>query len=421
MKPVVDPQPRVAILVKRFPRLSETFILREFLELRRQGVPVDLYAIMDPHESHSQPEALAHVAEVTYLQKGRFGGELPLAWQTARRHPWGTLKAAGFAASRHSRPAVRNLIHAMVLVAYLDRLGPAHLHAHFLHSPAAIAFIAHKISGQPYSVTGHAKDIYTTLPANLQMRCRDSEFVTTCTAANRQHLISVTGLHPDKIHLCHHGVDVDMFSATPRDPVPGRILSVGRLVPKKGFDVLLRGCAILARNGQDFELRIVGGGPGKEELASIARQEGISERVTFVGACSQLEVAAELSRAEIFALAPVVMPDGDRDGIPNVVLEAMATGVPVVATDVSGLPEVVLDGRTGRLVPQNEPEPLAAALRDLMNDAGKRDSFSSAGRALVLERWQWEQAVLPLTQLLTDALRPPEHSEGNQPAMAVHE
>src|SRR5262249_55312422 len=161
---------------------------------------------------------------------------------------------------------------------------------------------AHKISGQRYSATGHAKDIYTTLPENLRMRCRDAEFVTTCTAANREHLILVTGVDPAKVHLCHHGVDVDMFSELPREPVRGRILSVGRLVPKKGFDILLRACALLARSGEDFELRIVGGGDGKKELASIARQEGIAHLVTFVGACSQQDVAKELSQAEIFAL-----------------------------------------------------------------------------------------------------------------------
>jgi glycosyltransferase involved in cell wall biosynthesis len=409
----------VAILVKRFPRLSETFILREVLELRRQGVHVDLYAIMDPREPHSQPEALAHVPEVTYLRTGRLLSELPLALRSARRHRWGTLKATAFAVSRHSRPALRNLIHALVLVAHLDRRGPVHLHAHFLHSPAAIAFIAHKISGQRYSATGHAKDIYTTLPENLQMRCRDAEFVTTCTAANRQHLISVTGLDPAKIHLCHHGVDVDMFSTMPRKAVPGRILSVGRLVPKKGFDILVRACAILARDGRDFELRIVGGGPGKEELTSLARQEGIEERVTFVGACSQQEVAEELSQAEIFALAPLVLPDGDRDGIPNVILEAMAAGVPVVATDVSGLPEVVIDGRTGRLVPQKDPKRFAAALDVLMSNSDKRRRMSTAGRALVLDKWQWEHAVLPLARLLTEATALPEQSTGDHLTAAV--
>src|ERR1700730_17115774 len=134
--------PRIAVRVKRFPRLSETFILNEFLELRRLGVPVDLYAIMDPHEGHSHPEALALVPEVVYLQTGRLWRALPSALRTIRRHPGGAARAAGWALMRRSRAAVRNCLHAMVLVDRLGQQEPAHVHAHFLHSPAAIAFIA---------------------------------------------------------------------------------------------------------------------------------------------------------------------------------------------------------------------------------------------------------------------------------------
>lgn len=393
----------MAILVKRFPRLSETFILHEFLELRRQGLDVDLYAIMDPQERHSQPEAVALLPEVTYLQPGSAAGEAGRVWRTARRHPWGTLKAALWAFSRRTRPALRNLVHAMVLVDHLDRRGPYHLHAHFLHSPAAIAFIARRISGQAYSVTGHAKDIYTTLPENLAMRCRDARFVTTCTGANREHLIAVTGLPPSKIHLCHHGVAVDLFPGDTSRPVPGRIVTVGRLVPKKGFDVLIRAAGILHRRGIDFELRVVGGGDLKDKLQALTVAEGVAAKVTFVGSCSQAEVAGELEAAEIFALTPVVTADGDRDGIPNVILEAMATGVPVVASAVSGIPEVIVDGRTGRLAAEGDAPAVAEALADLLFDSDQRRRLGAAGRKLVRDSWQWEQAVRPLADLLQQA------------------
>ena len=250
---------RVVVLVKRFPRLSETFILNEFLELRRHGLPVELFAIMDPNERSSQPEALALVPEVTYLQTGRLWAELPAALRTARRHPRGTLRAAGWTLTRHTRAAARNLLHALVL---LDRLAdgpPAHLHAHFLHSPAALAFIAAKVSGQPYSLTGHAKDIYTTLPENLRMRCDRARFVTTCTEANRAHLITEVGLAPGQVHVCRHGVDLTKFTIPARTPRPGRIVSVGRLVPKKGFDILIRACGELRRRDIAFELVLLGG------------------------------------------------------------------------------------------------------------------------------------------------------------------
>src|SRR5258708_20921217 len=266
---------RVVVLVKRFPRLSETFILDEFLELRRHGLSVELFAIMDPKEHRAQPEALALVPEVTYLQAGRLWRELPAALRSARRYPWGTMRAAGWTLTRHTRAAAGNLLHALVLI---DRLasGPtAHLHAHFLHSPAALAFIAEKINGQPYSLTGHAKDIYTTLPANLRMRCDRARFVTTCTEANRTYLISEVGLVPEQVRVCRHGVDLAKFTVPGRRPRPGRIVSVGRLVPKKGFDILLRACGDLRRRGIEFELVLLGGGDLPDEVLSLAREPGI--------------------------------------------------------------------------------------------------------------------------------------------------
>ncbi len=401
---------RIVVLVKRFPRLSETFILSEFLELRRQGLPVELYAIMDPHEARSQPEALALVPEVIYLQSGGILSTLPAAWRTVRRHPWGTLRAIGWTLTRHSRAAARNCLHAMVLVDCLAQGSPAHLHAHFLHSPAAIAFIARKLSGQRYSLSGHAKDIYTTLRENLQMRCRDAEFVTTCTEANRRHLVEEVGLPAAKVHLCRHGVDVERFGGDASEfgtRLPHRIVSVGRLVPKKGFDVLIRACGELRRRGLRFELRIVGGGELREPLLALAESEGLAGVVHLTGSMSQAEVAQELAAAELFALSPTVMADGDRDGIPNVLLEAMAAGTPVVASEVSGIPEVLTDQVNARLVEPGRPDLLADALAELLSDGAQRARLAAAGQRFVREQCAWPQAVAPLHALLLDMLAQP--------------
>lgn len=398
---------RVVVLVKRFPRLSETFILNEFLELRRQGLPVELVAIMDPQERKSQPEALALVPEVTYLQAGSLWREIPAALRSARRHPWGTTRAAGWTLTRHTLAAGRNFLHALVL---LDRLAagpPAHLHAHFLHSPAAIAFIAEKISGQPYSVTGHAKDIYTTLPENLRMRCDRARFVTTCTEANRAHLVGEVGLAPERVHVCRHGVDLAKFTMPARQPRPGRIVSVGRLVPKKGFHVLIRACGDLKRRGIPFDLVLLGGGDLHDELLALAREQGIGDQVRMLGSRPQLEVVEQLAGAEIFALSPVVLPDGDRDGIPNVLLEAMAAGLPVVATEVSGIPEVVTDGTTGRLVPPQRPDLLADALEKLLADPAERSRLGAEGQRLVRDQAAWSSAIEPLLALFEGELARP--------------
>jgi glycosyltransferase involved in cell wall biosynthesis len=398
---------RVVVLVKRFPRLSETFILNEFLELRRHGIPVELFAIMDPEERSSQPEALALVPEVTYLQTGRLWAGLPAALRTARRHPRGTLRAAGWTLTRHTRTAARNLLHALVLVDRLADGPPAHLHAHFLHSPAALASIAAKVSGQPYSLTGHAKDIYTELPEILRMRCDRARFVTTCTEANRAHLLGEVGLAPGQVHVCRHGVDLTKFTIPARRPRPGRIVSVGRLVPKKGFDILIRACGELRRRGIAFELVLLGGGELHDELLALAREQGIGDRVWMLGSRPQRDVIEQLAAAEIFALSPVVLPDGDRDGIPNVLLEAMAAGVPVVATTVSGIPEVVTDGQSGRLVPPQQPGLVADALAQLLTDPAMRARLGEAGRRHVREHASWASAIAPLCALLEGELARP--------------
>jgi glycosyltransferase involved in cell wall biosynthesis len=181
-------------------------------------------------------------------------------------------------------------------------------------------------------------------------------------------------------------------------------LSVGRLVPKKGFDVLIDACGILRRRGITFELRIVGGGELRVELLDRARRAGILPYVEFCGNRSQEQVADELADAEVFALAPIVMPDGDRDGIPNVLLEAMAAGVPVVASAVSGIPEIIEDGSTGRLVPSRRPDLLADVLGELLSDPAQRDRLAAAGRRFAMHECQWDRAVAPLRELLAAAI-----------------
>jgi len=393
---VVGADGSLAVLVKRFPRLSETFILNEFLELGRQGLPVRLFAIMDPHEARSQPEALALMSQVTFLDDGAKWGRLGRAARAARRHPGGALKAAAWVLTQRSRASLRHYLHALTLVSHLDDGNFAHLHAHFAHTPAAIAFIAKKISGISYSVTGHAKDIYTARPASLARRARAATFVSTCTEANRRFLIEETGLSPSQVVLCRHGVDLARFTGIVREPVPGRILSIGRLVPKKGFDILIEACAILAQRGIEFELRIIGSGDLGPQLSARAQELGIGDRVELGKGRPQSELLGELAQAELFALAPYVLPDGDRDGVPNVILEAMAAGVAVVSTAVSGIPEVVETGRTGTLVAPGEPGALADALAMMLCDAPERERIAAAARTFVIANFGLAESVKPL-------------------------
>jgi glycosyltransferase involved in cell wall biosynthesis len=287
----------------------------------------------------------------------------------------------------------------LVLAAHLDRQGARHLHAHFAHGPAAVAHLAHLVTGIPYSFTAHAKDLYTTPSAYVAQRGRAASFVVTCTDANRQYLATLLGVDAENVVVCRHGVDLERFAGIERRPVQGRILSIGRFVPKKGFDVLIRALGLLAQRGKTFECRIIGGGPLSGELRDLAREQGIGDQVTVSGGRPQTELLRELAEAQVFALPPRVLATGDRDGIPNVILEAMAAGVPVVSTSISGIPEVMASGRTGLLVPPDDPAALAGALESLLLDQELRTRLSTAAKAWAVERFDRARAVEPLARL----------------------
>lgn len=391
--------PHVAFLVKRFPRLSETFILNEFLELRRQGLPLRLLAIMDPTEPHIQPEAVALVPEITYLRGPSLWPLLPRLLAIAWRYRRGTASALAWVIPRHRLASWRRLAEALVLVDELE--GHAvHLHVHWAHAPAATAFLAHRIAGIPWSLTTHAKDLYTVPASSIADRCAQAVFVATCTAANAAYLTRVIGVDPAKVVLCRHGVRLDRFDATDWRPEPGRVLSVGRLVAKKGFATLIEACGLLAARGVDFRLDIIGDGPLAPTLRDQVAARGLDDRVAFHRARPQPELVEFYRRAAVFALAPAVQADGDRDGVPNVILEAMACGVPVVASAISGIPEVVDHNRTGLLVPPGDTTALAAALERLLGDPAAAQTLGAAGADSVRASFDLAGCVASVADLL---------------------
>ena len=382
--------PRVAYLVKRFPRLSESFILNEILEIRRQGLDVVVYALMDPHESLVSPEAEQLRPEVVYLHDS---GDPPGSWRRLTRGALAQigrrpLRAAHLAwallSVHRSAPSLRHAVEALWLARDLRRRSVTHLHAHFAHSPAAVAYMAWLAGGPPYSFTAHAKDLYTTLPRNLRIRARAARFVVTCTAFNRAHLETLLepGAHPP-IHVLYHGTDLSRFRPTGRTPVEGRILSVGRLVDKKGYPYLLDALAILRSRNIGFRCDIYGGGPMRASLDERIDALGLHALVRLHGSRLQAEIIEAYRTAAVFALAPVVTDGGDRDGIPNVLVEAMASQVPVVSTSISGIPELIDSGSEGMLVEPRDSGALADALQAALQDGARVAAMAAAGRAKV--------------------------------------
>jgi glycosyltransferase involved in cell wall biosynthesis len=374
---------RIAYLLKRFPRLSETFVLNEMLEVQRQGIALRVYALADPLEKQIHPEAARLRPQVVYLHDPHrrlrsWSRLLGGAALQALHHPLAALRVVwALCTVYRSLPSLRHAIEGLWLARDLRRNGVEHLHAHFIHSPAAVAYLAFLSGGPPFSVTAHAKDIYTTLPRNLRIRARAARFVITCTRFNAAHL---AGIVPGAIHVFYHGVDLQRFSPDRSQVEPQRILSVGRLVSKKGFEDLVDALGLLQKKGLRISADVYGGGPLRDALEARADRLGLTGRLSFHGARLQDEIVAAYRRAAVFVLAPVVTDDGDRDGIPNVLVEAMASGVPVVATRISGIPELITDGIDGLLVNQRDPAALARAIERLLRDSELGAQLGRAAR-----------------------------------------
>jgi glycosyltransferase involved in cell wall biosynthesis len=265
----------------------------------------------------------------------------------------------------------------------LQRLNVEHLHAHFAHSPAAVAYMARLAGGPRFSFTAHAKDLYTTLPRNLAIRVKAAVFVLTCTRFNARYLRELLPDISTPIHVVHHGTDLHRFTPSRRRPEAGLIVSVGRLVPKKGYPLMIQALSRMASAGVSFRSEIFGGGPMRAELEAAVREAGLHHRIYFHGARPQEEIVGAYSRAAVFVLAPIIVSDGDRDGIPNVLVEAMASGVPVVSTTISGIPELINHGNNGLLVEPDDAQALADAISQVLLDPQLAGRLATAGRRTV--------------------------------------
>ncbi len=379
---------RVAFVLKGYPRLSETFIAQEIAALEERGLDILIVSLRYPTDRKTHPVHGRIRAARLYLPEYLYEAPLRLwrGWRASRR-------LAGYRAARRAWLAdlrrdptpnrVRRFGQALVLAAELPG-DIRHLHAHFLHTPASVARYAAILRGLPWSVSAHAKDIWTIPDWEIEEKLAAAEWAVTCTAAGRRRL-------GDKAALCYHGLALDRLPPAPARPpgpdgsdaaAPVRLLSVGRAVAKKGYDDLLAALALLPP-GLNWRLVHIGGGALAGRLKRQAARLGLAERIEWRGPLAQPEVFAAYREADLFVLAAKVARDGDRDGLPNVLIEAQSQGLACLATDLSGIPELIVDGETGVLVPPGEPAALARALAALIADPARRARLGRAGEARV--------------------------------------
>ncbi|KXF74914.1 colanic acid biosynthesis glycosyltransferase WcaL [Paramesorhizobium deserti] len=406
----MPPRRKIVVVLKGYPRLSETFIAQELLGLERAGIELIIVALRRPTDGKRHPVHDEIKASVHYLPE--YLHEEPLRVlksllvclpQASFRRAFGTF----FADLRRdfTRNRIRRFGQALVLAAeWPDDAG--WLHAHFAHTPASVTRYTSLLRGLPWTCSAHAKDIWTSADWDLADKLSSARWTVTCTETGFQHLKKLAN-GSSRVHLSYHGLDLARFGdfqgirpprdgSSPDDPVI--ILSVGRAVEKKGFDTLLQALALLPRD-LAWRFEHVGGGDQLNRLKGFAQKLGIASRVSWNGALAQEDVLQLYRSADIFTLACRIASDGDRDGLPNVLVEAASQRLPCVSTNVSGIPELLTDGETGVLVPPDDPKALARALEYVIRDPTLRVRLGDAAERRVRVHFDHQSSIGQLKNL----------------------
>lgn len=405
---------RVIYIVRSWPRLSQTFIVNEVLALERRGLELVVFSLVRSGEDVVQPQVADVRAAVHYLDETRGGADVRRVLSWCASAPLRTFLVLVYCllhprlAAGYGECSLRRCLgHALRIAAAVRDLRavgdePVRVHAHFAHDPALVGMLAARLTGLPFSFTAHARDLYQLPAAGLTARAREATAVVTCCEANARYLESVVP-HQDRpaIVVVHHGVDLGRFAPAGQGPAtPPLLVSVGRLVEKKGFHDLLRALREVKHRGVPFHARISGDGPLFAELARLRDTFGLTADVELCGAEDSEAVVAALHRATLFALTPRELPGGDRDGIPNVLVEAMACGLPVVTTTAGGITELVRHDVNGLLAAPGDVAGIADSLCRLLTDAGSCSRLGAAARRTVEAGYDTDDAARRLEGVL---------------------
>lgn len=397
-------QKKIAVILKGYPRLSETFIAQELLGLERAGFDLTLISMRHPTDTKRHPIHDEIRAPVHYLPEYLYQEPLRVVRGLVKSSRLPGFKAAFRAFLKDLRRDLtpnrfRRFGQAAVLCAEWPA-GVDWLHAHFIHTPASVARYTSLMNGIPWTCSAHAKDIWTSPDWELEGKLSDTRWTVTCnqTGFDRLRILANGRNH---VHLSYHGLDLDRFGPFSGEHAmrdgsdcddPVTIVSVGRAVGKKGYDVLLKALSLLPA---DLSWRFVhiGGGPNLAAMKQLAEKFGIAGRITWNGALDQQDVLDHYRRSDLFALACRITPDGDRDGLPNVLVEASSQRLVCVSTNISGIPELLKDGENGLVVPPEDPTALAAAMEKLIRDPALRKRLGEAAELRVRSEFDHHTSI----------------------------
>lgn len=402
--PERDGQGSIAVLLKGYPRLSETFIAQELLELERAGFRLRLYSMRHPTDHGTHPVHDEIAAPVVYLPEYLHDAPLRVlrGWLKARR-------LAGYRQARRlwlsdlardfTRNRFRRFGQALVLA---SEIAPdaEWIYGHFIHTPGSVSRYAHVLTGLPWSVSAHAKDIWTSPDWELREKLASAAWTVTCTGVGHDHLRSLAAT-PERVHLVYHGIDLSRFPAPEHagsvrdgrdadDPV--RILTIGRAVAKKGLDTLVEALARLPAD-LAWHWTHIGGGDLSGALKADVERLGLTARVSLMGSRHQDVVLDAYRASDLFVLPSRIAADGDRDGLPNVLIEAASQGVACISTPISGIVELIADGENGLLVQPDDPEALANAVAFLIRNPVERGRLARSGAERVQTEFSHRRTI----------------------------
>ncbi len=407
--------PTLAYILKGYPRISETFISNEILLLEKLGFSMRLFPMRKGREDFCHESVKQIKARVDYLPTELLI-DLPALIAPnilcAVKRPKRYRKALKTALLRYRRTQKQATFKHLFQAGYMTEKflsrepSICHLHGHFAHSPTSVTMFASLLSGLKFSFTAHAKDIYTSHPDQLREKLDKAVFVSTCTKQNKKHLETLTEKSGAAIHCIYHGIDLDLFKndrVRIKTRPPYKLITVARLIQKKGIPTIYRALKQIAASGVDFEHALIGDGDDRASILQLINDLDLQDRCLWLGTLPHEEVLKHFVHSDLFILGSEIAADGDRDGIPNVLVESLAMGVPAVATNVSAIPEILINGQTGLTVDQKDSTALAAAMITLLTDFELRKKVINNGKLFVDKHFDNSRLIVDLARLFIDA------------------
>lgn len=405
----------IGFVLKGYPRVSETFIAQEIYLLEQQGFKIEILSMRKAREPERQPIVSLIKAPVTYIPEyiwAEWGTVLKENLRTLTMHPGRYLRYLAVALTRSAMQKDDSPIKRFLQASWLiskKNLGTAkapihHLHSHFAHTPTELTWYMSRIAGLKYSISAHAKDIYTISQKELVERINSSEFIMTCTSYNHEFMQKLPAVQPQKVHKVYHGINLESFKPTQTHSYNAaelsRFVSVGRLVEKKGYDVIFTALQNLKQDGVKFRYDIYGAGELKKELLALRTQLNLDSEIHFHYTATHPQIIERFNQGGIFICGSKLTASGDRDGIPNTVAEAMSMELPVIATNVSGIPELITHDSDGLLIDEKDPHQLTAALKQLLQNTDKARTLGLAARQKVAQVFDSSNLINRCSDLL---------------------